>query len=655
MKSILFLGLAVLAGVAAFPAPVCSAVTLVQDGQPTAIIVRGSTESAKCASEEFRDTVKSMSGAELPILTDNAFDAAPSDQSVVCIGDSRAAARFGLDSQKLRAEAFLARVAGKNLVMLGRDSSASHPYLYGTFFAVATVEQDVLGCRWLWPGESGTVIPRSKTISIPDDLNIQQQPRLVQRSWRNSLDNGAFMAEIATKAGFNPKAYSKMCLDEELWARRQKMGESVALASGHNETFYSDVHATHPEWVAMQPNGSREWDSRDGNSDGAKMCVSNTALADYIANRALTAIRKKRPVDAQTPRGAPNHPWDAVSIGENDGAYHWFCLCDECKKLDPPDAPPIKLSYGSGAIEYRSLSDRYLEFDNRVAARVAKEYPDVLVVAFAYGATNLPPVRVKAHPNVVIQYVGPDGPYENDEACERLLKEVNGWRRAQAKLSWRSNWLRGGLDMITLYPHKYADDFKRFAAAGLLGVDFDTMMNDWGSFGLNYYVMVKLMWDPNLDVDALIDDYCKSGFGPAAAPIRAFFDFAEKQTSKRARQARSHETMLPAWIGAWSGDSVKQAEDRLNEARQLAAGDAAIAARIDFLGEALEFTKLRVSLMAAVADRAAGKPISDQQIAGLQEKLVSFIRARDTMAINRPYALYDQARFPDFFGPVRHP
>jgi len=37
------------------------------------------------------------------------------------------------------------------------------------------------------------------------------------------------------------------------------------------------------------------------------------------------------------------HPKSVVSLCPNDGGYSSFCQCEECKKLDAPNAPKVKM------------------------------------------------------------------------------------------------------------------------------------------------------------------------------------------------------------------------------------------------------------------------------------------------------------------------
>src|SRR5439155_6134630 len=94
---------------------------------------------------------------------------------------------------------------------------------------------------------------------------------------------------------------------------------------------------------------------------------------------------------------------------------------------------------------------------------------------------------------------------------------------------FRSNLMlaarRTGLPL--LYKHRFAEDFRHLAANRMMGTDFDSCCQHWATEGLNYYVVARLHWDPTANVDAIIDDYCQSGFGPAAKTMRRYYDALE--------------------------------------------------------------------------------------------------------------------------------
>src|SRR5262249_4592631 len=263
-----------------------------------------------------------------------------------------------------------------------------------------------------------------------------------------------------------------------------------------------DEHGkTHPEWFALQPDGTRDQSKA---KERWRLCVSNPGLVDHVANDILTRLN--------------GHAQNAISLCPNDGGYSSFCMCDACKKLDAPDAPKIKLlmfnKVGEGArteLDYVSLTDRYVHYWNAVAERVTKVVPDQLFLVEAYSYYSDPPVREKLHPNLVVRYVPKTG-----EGWE-------GWRTAGAKRRyWRPNNLHRGHRAGAPSPNarETATTLNYLGANGILATDMDSIHNHWATHGLHYYVAARLSWDPAQKFDAVLDDYCQTGFGAAAEPVK---------------------------------------------------------------------------------------------------------------------------------------
>ena len=644
---------------------------LTQNGQGRCIIVLGNNPSAAAgdAARELQQTIRTMSGAAVSIKREQDIGNATAETVHVLVGDSRAAKEVGLESRHLPPEGLVVKTVGSRLVLLGSDIAPNGRPTDGTFFAIATFEEEILGCRWLWPGDSGTVIPRKKTIAVPADLDIRQSPRLIMRRLRTCLGNGWYLTnEVKNRLDFSMNDYARMTEESELWLRRQKLGASVNLGTAHAyENWYDLYHDKRPEYFAMQLDGTRRWDTSWRRRDFAKLCVSNPIVVKKIIDDALTSIRQaaKAPVTKMLP-GLKHSatPRDAISIGHNDGGQSGFCLCENCKALDVPEAPArFKLRYPTGSIDYPALSDRYMVFNNRIAEGITEHFPDVYLLAFAYGATTPPPVKVKAHPNVVIQYVGPDtfpdspyiwSPYDSEMDWKTQREEWDAWTQSNAKLSWRPNWLRASLGMLMLYPHKVGSDIRYFADSGLIGTDFDTMMNDWGSQGLNYYVIAKLLWDLDGDVDQIIEDYCQHGFGPAAGEVKTLFDHVEQMTLERARQWDEPKPWInPEMIAFFANEEfLSKADLLLEKARAKIENKPELSERINFLADAVAFTRLRSNVIKGVLAYEKGEDIDLEALEALIARHNTFLEThKSSFSINTAYALYDQINKSRYFSP----
>ena len=646
---------------------------LTQDGQDRCVIILGDNPSvaANDAAHELQQTIRTMSGATVSIKHERDVGNGNPATVHVLVGDSSAAKEAGLESRHLPPEGLVIKTVGSRLVLLGSDIAPNGRPTDGTFFAVATFEEEILGCRWLWPGDSGTVIPQKKTITVPVDLEIRQSPRLIMRRIRNCFGNGWYLTdEVKKRLDFSMTDYTRMTDESELWLRRQKLGASVNLGTAHAyENWYDLYHDEHPEYFAMQLDGTRRWDPSWLRRDFAKLCVSNPVVVNKIIADALTSIRQagKRPVEKMLP-GLKHSatPRDAISIGHNDGGQSGFCLCDNCKALDVPEAPArFKLRYPTGTIDYPALSDRYMIFNNKLAEGITKHFPDMYLLAFAYGATTPPPIKIKAHPNVVIQYVGPDtfpdspyiwSPYASEVDWRKQRAEWDAWTRVNAKLSWRPNWLRASLGMLMLYTHKVGSDIKYFSENGLIATDFDTMMNDWGSQGLNYYVIAKLLWTPDGDVDQIIADYCQHGFGPGSKDVMAFFDHIERMTLERAGQWVEPKPWInPEMIAFFANDAFLSKADLLLEKSQAKVEDKPeILERIQFLADAVEFTRLRSNVIKGVLDYEKGEDVDLKSLNDLTSRHTLFLKTRkSSFSINTAYAMYDQINKSRYFSPEK--
>jgi hypothetical protein len=377
-------------------------------------------------------------------------------------------------------------------------------------------------------------------------------------------------------------------------------------------------------------NGSRD-QSKLG-PDRARLCKSNAQLIEAIANDKLEEIRG-RVAAGRTP---------AASVGPNDGGRAGFCTCDECKKLDPPEGRKITLwDFSGGArkdYEYVSLTDRVVFFWNGIAERVAREFPDALLTADGYSAYQAPPVKREFHPNLVVRFAGIG--YGSDAGRRTGLDDWNGWAAKAKKMYWRPNLLlagrRDGLPFI--YIHKLAQDFRYLADHGMIGTDFDSCVHNWATQGLNYYVCAKLHWRPDLDVDALIDDYCRAGFGAAAAEVKAYFARLEALLDQAAaKEASFVDHLMPDVLG--------ELRRLLDDARAKAAGDEDARRRVDFLRVGFDFTEVQAEVYAMLAKARAGEKPEKARVDALMDRKYAMMRDifdRNNLAVNVAYCCWGE-------------
>ncbi|TWT84349.1 hypothetical protein CA13_58260 [Planctomycetes bacterium CA13] len=558
--------------------------TLAKDGNAKAVIVLpgGATSAARETGGILADHLKQICGGEFRVIVESDLkDASVKDQRIVTkstepvetfilLGEGGLTKLLGATSADLGPGGILIRTFPNAIVLLGPGKTApSDPY--GTRYAVMTFMEDSLGCRFLWPGELGKVVPQRKTIKVAP-INFNYTPRIRQRRIRMAMGLGERKSHGVKRLGFTDADYhyfNKAAMvttsRDGGWANWHRLGGSLRLASGHSFGYMWEKHKDeHPEWFAVQPDGTRD---QSRSPDRSRLCVSNLELIEEIARDRIESLNKS--------------DLNSVSIGPNDGGQTSFCRCDECRKLDPPNSR--KLAGGGPA-----LTDRYIYFWNEIAKRVTEVHPDAWLTADAYSVYSAPPVLRKLHPNIAIRFVGLT--YTNEEKRRQDREDWDAWSKAVKKIYFRPNVLLAGRRQGTpvIYVHKLAEDFRYLASHSLVGTDFDSCCHNWATQGLNYYVCAKLHWNPDLDVDALIDDYCQSGFGSGADAVKSYFLRLEDITNTIAEQQLKITQPFPPAV-------IDELRGYLDMAAAATADEPDASKRVAFLRSGLEYTDAYVA------------------------------------------------------------
>jgi len=550
---------------------------LVEDGKSRATIVLAARPSpaSTLGAKILSDHLFQIAGARLKTVRGD--QSAAEGSILIHVGASRLTAKLGVKAGDLRPGEIVIRTFPDALVLLGADDPLSTD-ANGTRYAVTTFLEDHLGVRFLWPGELGKVVPRQETIEIAA-IDHRFAPLLRQRRIRMAGGFGTRMAKGGERlvvtaedyTRFNQAAAATQSTDAG-WAGWHRLGGSLRLMSGHSMGHMWEKYGEeHPEWFAMAPNGSRD---QSNSPHRARLCVSNPDVIAAIAREKIEQINKTRQ--------------KSVSIGPNDGGTTSFCVCPKCEAWDAPSERKLTLTdFSPGAnrrqFEHVPLTDRYVRFWNGIAERVVAVHPDTWLTADAYSVYSAPPVSAKLHPNIAIRYVGVS--YTKEEKRRQNLDDWDQWAKAASKIYFRSNLLLAGRRQGTpvVYIHKLAEDFRKLAPNRMIGTDLDSCCHNWATQGLNYYVMSKLLWNPNLDVDALLDDYCRSGFGAGADPVKRYFLLLEELTNQIADgQLAVTEPFTDA--------NISQLRSLLAEAGQSTREDSESNRRVAFLRTGLEYT-----------------------------------------------------------------
>jgi hypothetical protein len=574
------------------PSP-ATAVTLVEKGKARAVIVVPEKASpvVENAARVLRDHIKQISGAELTVRGEDKMSGPPSEeQAWVLVGEGKLVEKLGLSSKGLGPGGIALSAKGHVLALFGTDSHTPSD-ASGTRYAVTTFLEEKLGVRYLWPGDLGKVVPRQETITITD-FQHRYTPILIQRRIRSMGYHDRLQVGL-DNLGFTKSDYERLLADAQRtqvaspdWFAWHRLGGTLSLNAGHAFTqLWAKYGKDHAEWFALQHDGSRD---QSKNPDRARLCVSNPELIAAIAREKIEELNK-------------NPHLLGVSAAPNDGGRPAFCTCPKCGALDAANGRKVLLwDFSKGTrrdFEHVSLTDRMVYFWNAIAEPVAKVHPDKLLVVDAYSVYAAPPVERKLHPNIVVRFA-PLG-YHDERYREESLRDWDGWSKAAKRIYFRPNLMLAGRrdGMPLLYVHKFGKDFRYLADHGMMGTDFDACCHNWATQGLNYYVVARLHWSPEQNVDTLVDDYCQSGFGPAAKSVRRYFDGLEALMDEAAAKKTAGATVFHR-------KALAELRKELDNGRRDAGGDATVVKRIAFLETGLRWTEIEARAHAFLAEPA---------------------------------------------------
>ena len=225
-----------------------------------------------------------------------------------------------------------------------------------------------------------------------------------------------------------------------------------------------------------------------------------------------------------------------ISVSQND--WTGWCECDNCRRVEQEE----------GGVHQGPL----LRYVNALAAAIEKNHPDKLIDALACWYTEDPPAKVRPRRNVRIRLC-PIGtcvahPFEQCKYDAYFMKNLRAWSKITDQLYINTNFSHY-LAPCPDFDELAADIpmYKRHGVVGLFREGNTSGEGGGENAELRSYVMAKLLWDVNTDVQKAIDEFHTAFYGGAAKPMREYFDLMAPAGSRAAaRQGLSHVDFRPA-------------------------------------------------------------------------------------------------------------
>lgn len=537
------------------------------------LVAKGAPQSVLLAAQDLQYHLAKIAGREIPLLRGKAANVADGKHFYVGPGfwpehDARTA--------KMGPEGYLQVSVADGLLLSGGDGGTYEGGVAqgsGVYHAVSLFLQDQCGVDWLWPGESGEVIPHNPSLVVPQ-LNRSGTPVLQTR-----------YVKFYTGAYWTPGQVDEV----QKWQRRTLQGDEMAAGFGHSWHTVLDENLyfkEHPEWYALV-NGQRSF---------AQICPSNLEMRQEFVKRLLSI--------------PSNQKLNVLSVSASDG--YGFCECPLCRAKSSDQttyAEYISANEKAGVDEasrenvgYQGFQNAaYWDFVNDIAKRVKELRPDLGIGAYAYTNSRQPPKNIARLPdNVYISVTSYATQLMLPGTAADYDDYISSWKAKGVKLSIREYWgMHYWMDLPVLYPREIADEIKKTQAAGAISI-FGEAGKNFSTQALNYYVCAHQLWDPQgADPDKSMARFY-SAFGPAASDVRNYFEVLSDgvhRTWRKKKLAAAYVRVISSLDEMFDKQTLARAKAALDAADARAGNDAILKKRLAFLRAGYDYTVLMTQLL----------------------------------------------------------
>jgi len=538
------------------------------------------TPAERYAAEEFQRLFARSTEIQLPIRY-----SAPERDRHVYVGPSAALHESGLevDTTAMGEEAFQIVIEEERIAVAGGRPR-------GTLYGVYQFLEDALGIRFLTYDH--THVPAAAAASIPCGRFSYDPPFSFRWSYfRENQEHPEFAVRLRVNT-VTPEA-----------RLGGNTGQSLISHSFHWLVPFGEHGAEHPEYYALV-DGVRDTSTL---GSGPQLCVTNPEVLEVVTRSVLRYLE--------------GHP-DArnVSVSQADTAR--YCRCEACEAINQREGSPM------GA---------QLTFVNAVAERVEAAHPEAKVGTLAYWYTRQPPATIRPRHNVQIQLCSIEcctlHPIDDPDCAKNqaFCRDVAAWREICDDIwIWNYNTNFHGYDLPFPNLRSIGPNVRYFRRNHVKGLFMQASGNGLSSelSDLRNYLIARLIWNPELDDRALLEEFlrlhCQGAAEPILESIEMFHDHAER--------SGVHPNCFPSPDDVALGPEIaRHMLGAYQQALRMAENEA-VRARVE-----------KASLCAYRAMIEAGGPMSGQESQALVERYITLASRYNLTHVNE-HNLFDPAQ-----------
>jgi hypothetical protein len=327
-----------------------------------------------------------------------------------------------------------------------------------------------LNCKWYAPDVES--IPNSKSIVLPLIIDYKYNP------------------EIKTRT-----VHSKLFYNNHNFADKHKVTYEAFpfyVPQGRVHTFHRFIpeeqfYKSNPEYFALRGNKRLP----------TQLCLTNKKVLEIVKD-SVQSLFNRYPESK------------VISVSSNDNTQ--YCECDNCKRIDE---------------EEDSHAGTMIRFVNDVA----KQFPDKTISTLAYQYTRKP-CKTKPLENVLITLcsIECDRSAPITEKCTDFADDIKGWSELTDNIRiWDyttqfTNFLAPFPNLHTLQPN-----VQFFRDHNTKWVFEQHSHNPSELFELRSYIMAKLLWNPDDNLDEIITEFTNGYYEEAGVSIKEYVDTIHEQ------------------------------------------------------------------------------------------------------------------------------
>ncbi|MBE6716356.1 MAG: DUF4838 domain-containing protein [Ruminococcaceae bacterium] len=454
---------------------------IAEDGVSDYFIV-ADTENDECiatAADELQTYLEKICGVSLPVVSESSL---PEGGKAIALGETAISDSVQFDYSVIKEDGFLLHSDGENFIIRGEDSR-------GTLFGVYTFLEEYLGVRWFTP--TLEVVPENDDVIIDKNLHRVVEPSFSVRRNDAMGTNEAYRARTKMNVSFhkNAEKYGGT-LTYSLW--------DASLLTLVPKSLFSE----HPEYFAVGEDGNRTTDH---------VCLTNPDVLDLVVENA-------REIMTNATNGAK-----FIHIGQDDNIN--YCRCENCEALYE---------------KYGAVCAPTIIFTNNLADILGPEFPDYTFTFYAYNETDRPPTdtSLKCRPNVAPVLCGLHkacrshsllqcGAQDGDDSFINLYgdpeptiaEDFRVWTEIAEKTYIYDYTINFLLSAQFFSNFEYMQETMAYMHdIGITGYIYNCGDGHPAAFNeLRNYLLCKLQWDVNADVEYHMNDFLKAYYGEEAA------------------------------------------------------------------------------------------------------------------------------------------